>query len=139
MALMYILFLRYRGGRIFGTESLAETIRYFANFVPFKTIGTYFTRIFEGSINISIAVENLLGNLLIFLPFGFYLPFISGKFSKLSIYAIWLALIILIVEITQLITRRGSFDVDDFILNFSGAIIGWLIFTKTPVRKLLNN
>ena len=139
IALLYLLFLRYKIN--FGLEatSFAERIKYATNFVPFRTISTYITRLSEGSINVSIGVQNLLGNFLLFFPFGFYLPFLFKKLSRLSIYAMWVAVIILAVEVTQFIIQMGSLDVDDFILNFSGAILGWLIFTKTPLKKLLNN
>lgn len=139
LALIYILFFRYRYGLGIEFGSFAERIQYATNFVPFRTIGTFLTRLFEGSINTSIVVENLLGNLLLFFLLGFYLPFLFKKFSRLSVYAMWVALVIVAVEIVQFIIQMGSLDVDDFILNFSGAILGWLIFTKTPLKKLLDN
>jgi len=139
LALLYILFFRYRYGLGIEAGLFAERIKYATNFVPFRTIGTFLTRLFEGSINTSIVVENLLGNLLLFFPLGLYLPFLFKKFSRLPIYAMWVALVILLVEIMQFIIQMGSLDVDDFILNFSGAIMGWLIFTKTPLKKLLNS
>ena len=37
-------------------------------------------------------------------------------------------LLSLMIEITQLLTRVGSFDVDDLILNTSGGILGYLLF-----------
>ena len=139
MALLYLLFLRYRVNFGLEAQSFVERIKYATNFVPFRTISEYITRLSEGSINISIGVQNLLGNFILFLPLGFYLPFIFKKFLRLSTYAMWVALIILALEVTQFIIQMGSLDIDDFILNFSGAIVGWLICTKTPVKKLLNN
>ena len=35
---------------------------------------------------------------------------------------------VLTIEITQLLTRVGSFDVDDLILNTAGGIAGYLLF-----------
>ena len=37
-------------------------------------------------------------------------------------------LLSLTIEITQLLTRVGSFDVDDLILNTAGGIAGYLLF-----------
>ncbi|MFR2190096.1 MAG: VanZ family protein, partial [Blautia sp.] len=34
----------------------------------------------------------------------------------------------LLVECTQLVTRVGTFDVDDLMLNTLGAVIGYLFF-----------
>ena len=44
--------------------------------------------------------------------------------------------IMLAVEVAQLFTLRGSFDVDDLILNLLGAAIGYLIYRWTePAKK----
>ena len=42
-----------------------------------------------------------------------------------------------VVEIIQLTTMSGSLDIDDFTLNFTGALIGFNVFTRTPIRSLL--
>ena len=34
----------------------------------------------------------------------------------------------LLVELTQLIARTGSFDVDDLILNTFGGLIGYILY-----------
>ncbi len=33
--------------------------------------------------------------------------------------------------------HTGEMDIDDFILNFAGALIGFVIFTRTPARSLM--
>ena len=40
------------------------------NLIPFKTIGGYVDAIVNQTINLNIPLENLLGNLLMFLPMG---------------------------------------------------------------------
>ena len=67
----------------------------------------------------------LAGNLLMLVPMGVFLPFISAKINGKSILKI--AIIIpVVIEIIQPIMGR-SFDVDDLILNFIGIIVGYLI------------
>ncbi|WP_371321676.1 VanZ family protein [Robertmurraya korlensis] len=48
-----------------------------SNFIPFKTIFFY---LFLADINLSIRIENLAGNILGFVPFGFLVPILTRKF-----------------------------------------------------------
>ncbi|MGI6097262.1 MAG: VanZ family protein, partial [Dethiobacteria bacterium] len=98
--------------------------------IPFKTIGTYIKAIFDGRMNMGIPIRNLGGNLVLFLPMGIYLPVLIKKMKSLKTYSIFMLCILLSVEAMQLITRRGSFDIDDFILNMVGAIAGFKIYQK---------
>ncbi|MNE95919.1 VanZ like family protein [compost metagenome] len=45
--------------------------------------------------------------------------------------------IITVVELTQMLTKVGSFDIDDIILNTCGALIGFVLF-KLRVRSNKN-
>ena len=70
---------------------------------------------------------NLFGNVMIFLPFGFFLPMASRYRSFFStMFASFV--LSLCVEIFQFITRVGSFDVDDLLLNTIGGIVGHILF-----------
>ena len=74
------------------------------------------------------ALKNLLGNIIPFIPFGFLLPFAYKKFSSMiGVFFTGLASI-LIIEIFQFLTKLGSFDVDDIILNMIGIVCGYLMF-----------
>lgn len=74
-----------------------------------------------------VSLANLIGNVLIFMPFGFFMPMASRyrSFFLTLIYSFGLSLL---VETFQLITKVGSFDVDDLLLNTIGGIIGYIIF-----------
>ena len=69
--------------------------------------------------------EMIIGNVLMFIPFGFFLPFVTEKLNSKNIFAMAAAAPI-IVELFQLILGR-SFDIDDWICNFLGIIIGFFI------------
>lgn len=72
---------------------------------------------------------NLLGNLLLFLPMGVFLPLIfKEKFNKFSKFLVFILVTVILVEVLQFITFLGSLDIDDFILNVIGAMIGFLIY-----------
>ncbi|MFZ5966419.1 MAG: VanZ family protein [Bacillota bacterium] len=96
---------------------------YMYNLKPLSTI-KHFMQI--SSFNSNTWMINLAGNIGVFVPFGVLIPLIFGKkYTKLVI--IFLSGLS-ILEILQLITRRGSFDIDDFILNTLGATIGYGIY-----------
>jgi glycopeptide antibiotics resistance protein len=131
-----IMFVGIRG-HIWSDLSLIEYIKRSSNFVPFKTISTYITAMFDGSMNISIPIKNLFGNLIMFLPMGIYLPYYIKKINKVSKFTISMIILLFVIEVIQLVTRRGSFDIDDFILNIVGALIGFGIWKTKIVQKLL--
>lgn len=89
------------------------------NLVPFQEIMRYKI----GSPNF---YTNVVGNILVFIPFGY---FVSGyiKASKISHILIVSAATSFVVEVVQKYIGR-SFDIDDILLNVVGAIIGFLIF-----------
>ena len=73
-------------------------------------------------------LRQLLINLVMLMPVGFLLPVVIKAKHK---YIITLALSLLLtvfIETMQLITKCGSFEIDDIINNFVGAVIGMLIY-----------
>ncbi|MFW2488604.1 VanZ family protein [Clostridium chromiireducens] len=77
-----------------------------------------------------------LGNLLAFVPFGILIPMIfSTKYYKF----IFIFLIsILSLEILQMITYLGSFDIEDIIVNSIGATIGFFSYKIGNKSKLVS-
>ena len=67
-------------------------------------------------------LKMLVYNFLMFVPFGFFLPFVSEKINNRSIWKV-AVIVPIIVEVIQPVVGR-SFDVDDLILNFAGIIVG---------------
>lgn len=134
--LLIILFLSSRGN--WSNLTLIEYIRRFSNFVPFKTIRWFVQGINNHSMNLDIPIKNIFGNLLIFLPMGLYLPCIFKKFRTLGHFFIGIFIILVFGEVLQLLLRRGSFDIDDMILNVIGATIGFIIWKNGYIQKLLN-
>ena len=131
-----VMFVGVRG-HIWTDLSLIEYIRTSSNFVPFKTISTYIIAMFDGSLNLGIPIKNLIGNLIMFLPMGIYLPYYIKKINKVGRFTFSMIILLFVIEVTQLVTRRGSFDIDDFILNMVGALIGYGIWKTKIVQRLL--
>ena len=61
------------------------------------------------------------------IPFGFFLPMGSRQRSFIAT-AYYSFVLSLCVEVFQLITKVGSFDVDDLLLNTIGGICGYILF-----------
>lgn len=75
----------------------------------------------------------LVGNLLMFIPMGFFLVFVHPKIHSKDILKV-AVIIPVTVEIIQPIVGR-SFDVDDLILNFIGIMIGY--FAAAGIKILI--
>ncbi|HMG66758.1 MAG TPA: VanZ family protein [Chitinophagaceae bacterium] len=72
--------------------------------------------------------EQILGNLVMLLPLGIYIPLLfPGNSGFFKVFFLCL-LFSVSIELMQLITSYRSTDVDDVILNTSGAVVGYIIF-----------
>lgn len=88
-----------------------------SNFVPFKEMFRY-------EFGSKPFVKNILGNVLLFMPYGFAIGYYTR--TKKIRYSILLGLILsLSIETTQYLIGR-VFDVDDIILNLIGTILGFM-------------
>ena len=137
LVLAYLLFVMHGG--YWADLTLWEYIRYNTNLVPFKSIILYIRALSDHSMNMDTPVRNLLGNLLMLLPMGLYLPGFFKRLRKLGAFCICMAALIFVIEATELLLRRGSFDIDDFILNMAGALIGfavWRIIYKARQKRI---
>ncbi|PZN12445.1 MAG: hypothetical protein DIU69_03540 [Bacillota bacterium] len=93
----------------------------FSNFIPFKTILQYLA----GEPTPGVAVRNLVGNVVLFIPLGVLLPAVLPAFGRLRAVTAASFLLSLSIELFQLVTGAGQFDVDDLLLNMGGAVAGW--------------
>lgn len=133
-ALCVILFFGSRGH--WNQFSIWEYAAMQMNLVPFRTIALYIRAMMRDTINPDIAVANLLGNFLLFMPMGIYLPLFFKKICSLLDYLLCMIPVLSLVELVQLLTKRGSFDIDDLILNLAGAILGFLIWKSEAGQKI---
>nr|WP_285841886.1 VanZ family protein [Sutcliffiella horikoshii] len=110
VALLILLFIR-------PNDSSMNSV----NLIPFDTIHFYFT----GNVHWVIAFYNLAANIGLFVPFGILLRTITS--NKLFLLALPF-LLVSAIEISQYLTRRGSLDIDDLILNVLGFYIGYALY-----------
>ncbi len=101
------------------------------NIMPF----TEMTRYTFGS---NLFMLNVVGNIVIFIPFGFFVTYYL-KSRKFFLPLIVTAIVSTCVEFIQLGIGR-SFDIDDIILNIGGAMIGYIVFiTLKSIKRHLPN
>ena len=119
-----------------------EMQEYHYNLVLFKEIKRFWE--YRDQVGMFAMFTNLFGNVIIFMPFGFFMPMASKYRSLLStvFYSFGLSLC---VETFQLLTKVGSFDVDDLLLNTIGGLAGYILFVicaairRRHVYKKKNN
>ena len=90
-----------------------------SNFIPFKEMFRY-------SIGSRLFIKNVLGNIIMFIPYGFFVSYFLNLKKPLSNFLLVL-LVSSSIEFTQLIIGR-VFDIDDIILNVLGGIIGFYVY-----------
>lgn len=130
---VYIVVLFYL---LFFAESMGRTNRHFSyNVKPFKEIKRFYE--YRNKIGMEYFILNVFGNIVAFVPFGFFLPEINKKFSNVFVVVAAGLLFSLGVELLQLHYHIGSFDVDDIFLNTSGTFAGYIIFkVYAIIRKI---
>ena len=141
LLLITILFLKneYRMGGFEDINTFSNEHFETINIIPFATIIGYISGLLFEDININIVVINLATNLLLFAPMGFFIPILFDKKVKnIKQFGMVMVLITILVEILQFITYSGSTDIDDIILNTTGAIIIYMLMKTKFVKKLLN-
>ena len=81
--------------------------------------------------------EQVLGNFVMLLPLGIYIPLLFPKLSGFFKVFIVCLFVSVSIELMQLITSYRSTDIDDVILNTSGAVIGYVMYKI--IRMLTGN
>ena len=80
-----------------------------------------------------LVIQQLLGNVIMFVPLGLFLPLLSTRcrrFAMTAAVGLSVSVGIELVQFALLLTRtsRRSVDVDDVILNLAGACLGYLVW-----------
>lgn len=90
-----------------------------SNFIPFREIFRY-------DFGSRLFIKNIIGNILLFLPYGYFASdYLKNKKAWLSCF---LTMIVsLTIEMVQLNIGR-TFDIDDVILNTVGGLLGYLLY-----------
>lgn len=92
---------------------------YSNNFIPFKEILRY-------SLFSPLFFKNIIGNIILFIPFGYFINrILKNKSGLINILITFITSTS--IECIQMYIGR-SFDIDDIILNILGGYIGYIIY-----------
>lgn len=119
--LAYFLFFSEDFGR---GSHLREAYAY--NLIPFKEIRRFI--VYRHVVGMRSFLVNIVGNIICFMPFGFFLPINSRRGRYWYNVVLFSFLFSLCIETIQLVFKVGSFDVDDMILNTLGGVFGYLLY-----------
>jgi glycopeptide antibiotics resistance protein len=89
------------------------------NFIPFKEIFRY-------SLTSKLFYRNVIGNIILFIPFGYFISYYC-KLNKWYLSFLISLITSFTIETIQMGIGR-SFDVDDIILNVLGGLIGYIFY-----------
>lgn len=88
------------------------------NIIPFQEIFRY-------SFGSLLFFKNVIGNIFMFIPYGFFI----GYFTKLNGFKVSLIVFLTSINIESLQLLIGRvFDIDDIILNLVGGLIGFYVY-----------
>lgn len=104
---------------LFGLVTNTDVQSFSNNFIPFKEILRY-------KVQSNQFMWNVIGNIVIFIPFGYFISlYLSSK--KINKPFLITAITSLTIECVQMFIGR-SFDIDDILLNCIGGCVGFLLY-----------
>ena len=101
------------------------------NLIPFYTIkeisdvGGFYT-----------VIVNNLGNILALMPMGVFLPLIFFRQRRILMFVLTVTLCVILIETTQMLFLMGVWDIDDLMLNVTGAVIMFLVMRSKITAKI---
>lgn len=121
------------------SETRREFLQNGVNLIPFATIRLFISGFKNGALNLSDIIENILGNFLVFAPMAFFVPIYLIRINRFYKYLLFITLTVLLIELLQIFFMTGAADVDDVLLNVSGAAVFYGIVRIKPVGKGLKS
>lgn len=102
------------------------------NLVPFVSLIKELKSTFAGRFDMR-SLMSLMGNLALFAPLGFLLPWKMKRKRPGLAAVLWLFAAVVAVEALQQISVAGVFDIDDILLNLAGVLLGAAV--QSAVQK----
>lgn len=93
------------------------------NLIPLASMRQLLTETAPG-----VAFENIVGNVVLFVPLGLMLPLLFAEVRTSWAVAWRAALVSTTIELVQWVTGARATDVDDIILNTAGALLGYAAY-----------
>lgn len=102
--------------------------------IPFYQFYDYYVQLKINMLQPSYVMKQLFENLILFMPLGIILGLFNQEIKKYNALLIFV-LCSLSVEIFEIITRFGTFDVTDIIVNSLGAFIIFILIKSFKRKK----
>lgn len=116
LALSFIIYILC----LFQVVTFQDTVSWSTNnFIPFREILRY-------NIGSRLFIKNILGNMLLFLPFGFFVSYYL-EIKKPYIPLLLTLIASTAIECVQMAIGR-VFDIDDIFLNILGGLLGYVMY-----------
>ncbi len=136
----WVLFLAYLAMLVyfvffaesFGRDSAQHEYAY--NLELFKEIKRFYQ--YREQLGMEAFLLNVVGNVVAFVPFGFFLPIVSRRGRKWYNTTCLGFGMSLCIETVQLVCKVGSFDVDDLLLNTIGGIVGYIFYRVVQEARI---
>lgn len=129
MVFLFVLYLLLLFYLLFFSETYGRTMDsgYRYNLEPFKEIRRFLSN--RDSLGQHNVIINLVGNIVAFAPFGFFLAVLCKAGKNIFSCVLLTGLFSFLVESVQLVFKVGAFDVDDIMLNAVGGLAGFLCYS----------
>jgi glycopeptide antibiotics resistance protein len=144
LAILFILVIpnNYRGHNVLvGGLTWERWISYVSgnfNLVPLRSLSEQIDGISTGFTG-ARGIIYLVGNIVGFVPLGYFLPKLFARQRKFRVFLFTVIPSIAVLEFVQVITMRGTCDIDDIILNTAGACAGFWMMRRFASQRAGEN
>ena len=99
------------------------------NLIPFYTV----REISDKSGYYTILINNI-GNIVALMPMGVFLPLLFFRQRRVKMFVLTNVFCVMLIESLQMLFLMGAWDIDDLILNVTGAVLMFLVM-RTRLAK----
>ncbi len=108
------------------------------NLIPFATVRLFINAYKSANLQTYVVLENIFGNLFVLMPFAVFVPFLFKWVNTTSRFLMVMSVFVFCIEVLQIVFLTGSADIDDFILNVSGAMAAYFILKIPMIKRFIN-
>ena len=114
-----------------------EYINGSTNIIPFATVKLFIRGYFEDNLTLWDTTVNLIGNFIALMPLPFFTAIFLSSSKPYSKMLIIVVLAAVSIELLQFLLLTGSCDIDDVILNSSGAMLFYYLINCIFKLKII--
>lgn len=119
-------------------DALTKYLDTSTNFIPFATVKLFINGYVKDYLSFWDTSINLLGNFFVFMPFTFFTAIFFEKPRPYFKMFLTVLIATVSIELLQLLFLTGSTDIDDLILNTSGAMLCYYLLHRKKISKVVS-